>query len=237
MRRRDPNGPALPALGRAAALGLTVALALLVAAGCGSSTAAARPAGPVAPETAATEGATARAATIEAPAPPAPAAAVADPEPDADPARFAGLWDGAIYYQPGSAELEATLELGVDAGGKLVGTIDMAAFDMLYHPLEDLRVEGSDVYFSYRRDSEVRGPDALFSFEGRLDEDGALVGEFLESRGRIPFRFERLGDPGTPRPELERRPLADLSPEGDELERAFNEDEDKARLVLLLSPT
>jgi len=226
MRRRDPNGPALPALGRAAALGLTVALALLVAAGCASSTAAARPAGPVAPQTAATEGATARAATTEA-----------DPEPDADPARFAGLWDGAIYYQPGSAELEATLELGVDAGGKLVGTIDMAAFDMLYHPLEDLRVEGSDVYFSYRRDSEVRGPDALFSFEGRLDEDGALVGEFLESRGRIPFRFERLGDPGTARPELERRPLADLSPEGDELERAFNEDEDKARLVLLLSPT
>lgn len=165
-------------------------------------------------------------------------AAAAAPEPgDADPRHFAGLWDGAIYYVPGSAELEATVELGVDAEGRLVGTIDMPPFDMLYHPLEDLRVEGAQVFFSYRRDSEVRGPNARFAFEGRLDEDGDLVGEFLESRGRIPFRFERIGDPGDPRPVLERRPLADLSPEGGELVQAFNEDEDKARLVLLLSPT
>lgn len=219
MRPTDPNGRGAPE--RAVCPRLTGCLAgLLLAAGCATAPA---PPAPVAES------------TVTEPAVAAPA--VTAPAATADPERFAGLWVGAIIYQPGSAELEATVELATDPEGKLVGTLDMAAFDMLYHPLEDLRIEGSEVFFSYRRDSEVRGPNALFAFEGHVNEDGDLVGEFLESRGRIPFRFERAGDPGTPRPELERRPLADLSPDAHELEQAFNEDEDKARLVLLLSPT
>jgi hypothetical protein len=171
----------------------------------------------------------------EATAPPAGEAEPADPVRDLE--RFSGLYQGAIVYDPGSAELEATIELGVAAGGRLAGTIDMAAFDMVYHPLDDVRVDGREIDFSYRRFSEARGPNALFEFEGRLADDGALVGEFIEHRGRIPFRFERIGDAGSPRPELELRPLTDLGPEGDELRAAFNEHPDRVRLILLLSPT
>lgn len=179
---------------------------------------------------------TAAAAVGEAPAvSETPAAAV---ESRADLERFSGLYQGVILYREGSAELEVTVELGLDAEGRLGGTIDMPPFDILYHPLSEVRVDGDGIYLAYRHFSEVRGPDALYEFEGRLSDDGgALVGEFLENRGRIPFRFERLGEPGTPRPELEPRPLLDLDTEGDGLRAAFNEHPDRVRLILLLSPT
>lgn len=154
----------------------------------------------------------------------------------ADLGRFSGLYHGVIVYRAGEMELESVVELGLDAEGRLTGTIDQPGF-FEYQPLEDVVVDGDTIRFAYRRFSEVRGPDAPFELEGALVDGGAaLEGDFLESRGRIPFRFERIGDAGTPRPEMSRRPLADLSASGDELREAFDADADSARLVLLLSP-
>jgi hypothetical protein len=166
-------------------------------------------------------------------APPTAGPATAAPT---DLARFSGLYHGAIVYRAGEMELESVVELGLDGEGRLTGTIDQPGF-FEYQPLEGVTVEGDTLRFGYRRFSEVRGPDAPFEFEATLVDGGAaLEGGFLESRGRIPFRFERIGDPGTPRPQMGRRPLADLSPSGDELRDVFNADAGSARLVLLLSP-
>lgn len=172
---------------------------------------------------------------------------VPDPEPDpasdtmADlaAADFAGLYQGAILYRPGGAELEILVELGATGSGELAGTLDMPAYpDVTFKPLENFRVDGREIYFSYRHDSEVRGPDALFEFEGELSADGeTLSGEFLETRGRIPFELQRIGDPGAPRPELTRQPLTDLSAGAAELKDDFNAHPDHARVVILLSPT
>jgi hypothetical protein len=152
--------------------------------------------------------------------------------------RFAGLWAGHVVYRPGSAELELLVELAPGPDGGLAGTITHPGFDLQYKPLEEFRVDGRDLYFNYRHYSEVRGPDALYEFEAALSEDGrTLAGEFIETRGRIPFELHRIGDPGTPHPEREPRPLADLSDAGAELRQAFNEDRDQVRLILLLSPT
>ncbi|MEM7482026.1 MAG: hypothetical protein AAF481_12695 [Acidobacteriota bacterium] len=152
---------------------------------------------------------------------------------------FEGLYDGAIVYRPEQAELEATVELGVDGEGNLTGTIDMDAFKMLYHPLEEMTLDGAKIAFSYRRYSETRGPNALFEFEGELvEKDGQkwLQGDFIEQRGRIPFRFDRIGDLGSPRPERPESEVVDMAPAGAELAAAFNEDHGKVRLVTLLSP-
>lgn len=152
--------------------------------------------------------------------------------------RFAGLWAGHVVYRPGSAELELLVELAPGPSGGLVGTITHPGFDLQYKPLEEFRVEGRDIYFNYRHHSEVRGPNALYEFEAMLSEDGrTLAGEFIETRGRIPFELHHIGEPGTPHPEMSPRPLADLSDAGAELRKAFNEDPDQVRLVLLLSPT
>jgi len=151
---------------------------------------------------------------------------------------FSGLYHGYILYVDGSAELEILVELAPGPGGELVGTLDMPAYDMEFKPLEGFRADGRQIYFSYRNFSEVRGANALFEFEGELSPDGqVLSGDFLESRGKIPFRLQRIGDAGSPRPVLEKLPLADLSDAGDELRSAFNAHPDQVRLILLLSPT
>lgn len=157
----------------------------------------------------------------------------------AEAARFAGLYHGAILYREGGTELEIFVELAPGVGGGLAGTLDMPAYeDVTYKPLEDFAVDGRRIYFNYRHLSEVRGPDALFEFEGELAADGeVLSGDFLETRGRIPFRLQRIGDAGAERPAMVERPLADLSAGGDELRRAFNQHAGEARLLLLLSPT
>ena len=156
-----------------------------------------------------------------------------------DAERFSGLYHGAILYREGGTELEIFVELAPGADGGLVGTLDMPAYeDVTYKPLENFAVDRREIYFSYRHDSEVRGPNALFEFEGELSEDGRmLAGGFLETRGRIPFRLERIGDAGSERPVMETRPLADLNDAADGLRQAFNAHADEARLVLLLSPT
>lgn len=167
-----------------------------------------------------------------------------EPDREASPGRaaaerFSGLFHGAVLYRPGGTELEIVVELAPGPDGELVGTLSMPAYEeVTYKPLESFRVDGREIYFNYRHDSEIRGPDALYEFEGELSEDGeVLTGEFLEARGRIPFRLERIGDPGSPGLRLEKRPLHDLQPSGEALAEAFNQHRDHARLVLLLSPT
>ena len=186
--------------------------------------------------------ASAATASGQAPAPPldeppvAPLPADAPSTAPADLQRFSGLYHGNIVYREAEMELEALIELGVAGDGTLVGTIDQPGF-FEYQPLEDVVVEGDEVRFAYRRFSEVRGPNALFAFEARLVDGGAaLEGDFLESRGRIPFRLERIGDAGDPRPTMGRRPVLDLAADGAELRERFNADADHARLVVLVSP-
>lgn len=210
---------------------LAAVLAAVVSTTAASATAVSLTA---APPTAAPPNSGQATAAVERSAPPSDA-----PPPAAAPAdlaRFSGLYHGAIVYRAGEMELESVVELGLDGEGRLTGTIDQPGF-FEYQPLEGVTLEGDTLRFGYRRFSEVRGPDAPFDFEATLVDGGAaLEGGFLESRGRIPFRLERIGDPGTPRPQMGRRPLADLAPSGDELRDAFNADADSARLVLLLSP-
>jgi hypothetical protein len=178
------------------------------------------------------------AAAAEAPAPRAAPTAAAPPAaaPTADLARFSGLYHGVIAYRPAELELECIVELGLAAAGGLAGTIDQPGY-FEYQPLAKIDVEGDEIRFVYHFFSELRGPDTEFVFEGRLVDGGAAIaGEFLDSRGRTPFRFERIGDAGDERPTMTRRPLADLAASGEELRAAFNADADGARLVLLLSP-
>lgn len=160
----------------------------------------------------------------------APAARAATP--------FDGLWQGKIVYQPAEVEFEIWVELAPDAEGELVGTIDMPAARMRYELLEQVTAEGEKISFGFRHESEVRGPGALFRFDGALAEDGTIRGEFVRDGGNKPFYLERIGEPGSPRPEWDGgTPLRVLSEDGEALRALFNRDADRVRLVLLLSPS
>jgi hypothetical protein len=156
-------------------------------------------------------------------------------------APLVGFWEGVILYQPAEIELEFALEIAPDAQGRLVGTIDLPTQRMRHHPLSVVAQDGRRVHLQFRRDSEARGADAPFDFEGELGADGTLAGTFVgfyhNGKNRFPFRLERRGDPGMERPQPEAPPLHAMAPAGDELAATFNRDGEAVRLVMLLSPT
>jgi len=172
-----------------------------------------------------------------------PAAAAQQPSP------LSGLWQGQIVYEPAELELDAVLELAPDAQGRLVGTVDIPSQGIRYLPISSAEVDGDRFHVVFRWPSELRGADAPYEFVGEVAEGGAeggeggapggkvLTGTFIEGENRNPFELRRLGPAGTPRPEVAQPPLHDLSTDLAELRQAFNEDEDRVRLVLLLSPT
>ena len=168
------------------------------------------------------------------------AAALAVFAPRAAPAGvedFAGLWRGAVVYEPAKKEIEVLVELAPGADGALAGTIDIPSFRIEYKPLEEVRVDGREVSFLFRYHSETRGENAPFVFEGALAEGGgAITGEFTEFTGRMPFRLERIGDAFSERPAPATPPVRAMAPAGDELRAAFNRDAGDVRLLLLLSP-
>ncbi|HYN22191.1 MAG TPA: hypothetical protein VE078_14620 [Thermoanaerobaculia bacterium] len=158
--------------------------------------------------------------------------------------RLEGLWEGVILYDPAQVELETTAEIARDAQGNLVGTIDLPTHQMKFHPLRDFRLDGRKAAFTFYRSSERRGPNSPFTFEGEISPDGRVLegmftGFYNEEKGidRVPFRFERIGEPGDERPEIVQPALLTLSPAGGELREAFNRDAGSIRLVMLLSPT
>ena len=160
------------------------------------------------------------------------------------PARIDGLWSGIIDYDPAQLEMEATVEIALDAQGNPGGTIDLPTQRMKHHPLRDFKVDGRKVSFTFYRNSERRGPNSPFVFNGEISADGRVmegifIGFYNEETGidRVPFRFERVGEAGDERPEPVHPPVIPLSPAYGELREAFNRDADAVRILILLSPT
>lgn len=160
------------------------------------------------------------------------------------PARIDGLWSGIIDYDPAQLEMETTVEIALDAQGNPGGTIDIPSQRMKYHPLRDFKVDGRKVSFIFYRNSERRGPNSPFLFEGEISADGRrmegiFTGFYNEEKGtdRVPFHFERIGEAGDERPELVHPPVIPLSPASSELREAFNRHADAVRILILISPT
>jgi hypothetical protein len=179
--------------------------------------------------TAGTPPAVAPAAAPAAPVAPAAAAARSPAE---------GLWEGLLVYKPGELEVEIAVEIAARPDGGLVGTIDVPNQHIKFHPLENVSAEGSRVSFMFTRVSEERGT-VVSPFTATVSADGSTMsGEFLEGgKNRVPFTLVRTGDAGSDRRELPLGTLHLLSAGGEELKAAFNRDQGKVRLVMLLSPT
>jgi pimeloyl-ACP methyl ester carboxylesterase len=157
----------------------------------------------------------------------------------AAPARIEGLWEGVLVQKPGELEADIVVEIARNPDGGLVGTIDVPNQQLKYHPLENVKAEGSKVSFVFSRYSETAQMMVVSPATLTVSEDGRTMdGELLEGgRNRIPMSLERTGEAGSERREPPLGPLHILSGDGAELKAAFNRDHDKPRLILLLSPT
>ncbi len=97
---------------------------------------------------------------------------VAAEEVVAEAPSLAGLYSGALAVA--GMELEIIVELAEGEAG-FTGTIDIPAQGAAGIPLHDIRIEPPVVYFEM-----LEGP-ALASFDGVLDETGAISGAFSQA--------------------------------------------------------
>lgn len=152
-----------------------------------------------------------------------------------------GIWQGWIVYAEGEIELDMLVELAPGEGGEMGGNIDIPSQRMEFYPLTTVEQDGARVKLEFFRDSE-RTKNARYLFEGELGDGGDRIeGMFTgwyddDGRNHVPFVLERTGDAFDPRPERTTAPLESMADSGSELQERFNQDADKVRLVVLLSP-
>jgi pimeloyl-ACP methyl ester carboxylesterase len=182
------------------------------------------------------------AAPVPTPAtPPTPPPAAAPPATAAPITRAEGLWEGAIFIQRGWLEVELMVELFQGGPAGWSGDADLPTQGLQFVPLSAVSVADSDsrkVLFEIHRPAE--GPVAAVDvrFDGELSADGrAITGTLLEDGKTFEFGLRRIGDAGMERPVPAHPDLHLLAGRGDELKDLFNRDQDKLRLVILLSPT
>jgi pimeloyl-ACP methyl ester carboxylesterase len=162
----------------------------------------------------------------------APAAAALAPSPE-------GLWKGTLVYKRAELEADILVDLARDAKGKWVGTIDVPNQRMKFYPLDNVRVDGSAVYFEFNRFAQRAQVMVETPITGTLAADGStLTADYFEGKkNHLPVTFKRIGDAGGERPEPRLAEVHALSDSGEELRTLFNRDAGKTRLILLLSPT
>lgn len=173
-----------------------------------------------------------------------PAAAVAPPpSPRTAPATAVprspeGLWEGEIFIQRGWLEVELLVELFDGGPAGWAGNADLPTQGLQFVPLSAISVDKPRVSFEIHRPAEGGVAAVDVRFEGELSADGrTLAGKFLEEGKTFDFALHRIGEAGIDRPAPVAPELRMLSDQGEELKELFNREQDKLRLVLLLSPT
>jgi hypothetical protein len=147
-----------------------------------------------------------------------------------------GTWRGAIVLQPAEVEFDMVLEVGRQADGKWVASIDLPVQRQRHRPVDGLLVSGRELSF------RLHDSTGATAFKGRLSEDGRTIRGLVSEQGQpsAGFVLERVAarpareEAGEDRPVPALHPLASSAAE---LAARFNEDVDKVRLILLLSPT
>jgi hypothetical protein len=103
---------------------------------------------------------------------------------------LAGRWEGSIQI-PGR-EFDLIVDLTQAGGKNWIGSIIIPGLDVKGAPLAQLSVRDSDVSFTIKGAlaSERTGPATL---QGRLTDQGALSGNFLQAGNSAPFVLRKTG--------------------------------------------
>ncbi len=104
----------------------------------------------------------------------------------------AGRWEGSVQI-PGR-ELTVIVDLAQDKAGVWVGSIIVPGLDIKGAPLADIAVKGSEAAFAIK--NALRGPHVgEAKFRGHLNDQGALVGDFLQGGNAASFTLKKTGPP------------------------------------------
>lgn len=147
------------------------------------------------------------------------------------PAVAEGHWSGWMMVRPGSSEIDMAVSLERSEDGVWGGTLSLPIFGVLGVPLGKIETDGADVLFQYTYSVGTA------TFEGKVSEDGDRLEGGLTERGRtVPVVFERQEAALAGYPWPEEAEVTELDGVA-ALQAAFNEDQGKTRVVILLSPT
>jgi hypothetical protein len=136
---------------------------------------------------------------------------------------FEGRWEGVMTITRAELELDFNVDLLHAPDGSWTGRVVVPAMDWDF-PLENVKADGAKLIFGYHSDK------GAVTFSGTL-VDGSIRGDCVRPTRTIPFTMSRVSSA------MAKPPLEVLSGGMKDLAVRFNEDRDKVRLVLLLSPT
>jgi hypothetical protein len=143
--------------------------------------------------------------------------------------RLEGHWEGTTVAVPG--EMEADIEIDIArTGEKLQGRFDFTTQGKTYE-IQDLLLRDHAVSFAVVDEHKV----ADF-FNGTISPDSSeITGKMTENLQSFPFTLHRR----EPTPDLADflPPVLRVANDGAELRQAFNGDQGRVRLLMILSPT
>jgi hypothetical protein len=153
---------------------------------------------------------------------------LAAPGKAADSGILAGQWEGVTLIKPGEFEVEIEATFSRENDGAAVGKLSFTTNGELDRPIHDLSVEDSRVRFAVTDDAGI-----VSSFQGWLTPEGSMIDGDLEEQGaHYLFKLHRNDSPKPPA-----QPVRQLSRNGVELTKLFNETPARVRLLLIVSPS
>lgn len=141
-----------------------------------------------------------------------------------------GTWIGTIIVQRGQFEVDTRVVLRRAEDGTFRGAVTYPVTQgSREYTLEGIFSEGRRLEFISKDDRGI-----VSFFRAEFKDDDVLAGELTEGDQRVPFYLSRIPQEKKERPTPV---LLELDKQGTLLKSRFNEDADKVRLLMILSPS
>lgn len=150
------------------------------------------------------------------------------PAAGAEAPRLEGHWEGVIILRPGEFEVDMKLDIVRAADGSLTGRLSYPNQGAKEYGLDTVQVDDAGFLIT---STDEQGVVSVFQGRSITDAD-VLRGDLTEGGRTASFELRRT-DPAARKPPV----LQSLSRNGTELKALFNQDREKVRVLMILSPT
>ncbi len=143
--------------------------------------------------------------------------------------RLDGHWEGVTVLHPGEFEVEVTVDLKAAADGSLSGHLAYPDQSAQEYALDTVKLDGDSFLMTA---TDEQGTVSIY--RGRTIDGGkAIKGDLTEGGRQAPFELHRVDAAAAAR---QPPAVRALGPDGAQLKALFNQEPEKVRVVMVLSP-